>query len=122
MEQPFHENKKLVADTLMMKHPKNLKQFLDSLDKAIRRNVELVRVLPLYGRYYEHQTIDDAISFIREYVEDSTSCHVIRYEVDVRYNNGDSVHGQFNGKENAIQFLNKYRALSFRHDDVEKVM
>lgn len=32
----------------MMKHPKNLKQFLDSLDKAIRRNVELVRVFIIW--------------------------------------------------------------------------
>ena len=33
----------------------------------------------------------------------------MRYEVEVRYSNGDNIKGEFEDKGNAIKFLNTYQ-------------
>ena len=34
---------------------------------------------------------------------------ITRYEVEIRYNNGDTIKGQFIDKEGAIEFLQSYQ-------------
>lgn len=57
----------------------------------------------------EVTTIADAIRFIEGYAGDGSTMPVERYEIDVRYNNGDVVRGQFRDKSAAIEFLRGYQ-------------
>jgi hypothetical protein len=100
--------RELLVKKIMESQPINLQQFVDSLNKSVTRTIELVRILPLFGKNYEWHTVDEAISFIQRYDEDATSCHIIKYEVEIRYNTGDTIRCEFAEKETAIQFLNGY--------------
>jgi hypothetical protein len=50
-------------------------------------------------------TIDDAIRFLEAYKEEPAQLAFIRYEVMVRYTNGNEIGGMFNGKASAIDYL-----------------
>ncbi len=53
--------------------------------------------------------LDDAIKFIDEYKDDGRKKPIDRYEIEVRYNNGDSIQGNFKDKSTAIEFLKTYQ-------------
>ncbi|HUE72137.1 MAG TPA: hypothetical protein VMP01_14735 [Pirellulaceae bacterium] len=52
---------------------------------------------------------DDAIQFIERYSDDGRKKPIDRYEIEVRYNNGDSIHAKFKDKVSAIEFLRSYQ-------------
>ena len=67
--------------------------------------IEVVYVLPLRGW---PRTLGDpagAIAFIDSYDESKPHTPFTRYEVGVRYSNGDEIRGQFEDKATAITFL-----------------
>lgn len=101
----------------MEKQPERVRAFMTSLEKAATREVELVRILPLYGHYYDLHSVEDAITFIKDYKEDASTCKVIKYEVEIRYNNGDCIRGQFAEKDVAIQFLRRHQSTSMTPAD-----
>ena len=76
---------------------------------TISRQIERIIILALHGDVHETRTIDDAIKFIQGYVNDGRTKPIERYEIEVRYNNGDSIHGNFKDKEAAIAFLMTYQ-------------
>jgi hypothetical protein len=88
--------------------------FIAALDCAITRRIELVRVLPLHGAARECGTLEQAIAFIQSYSETDGMRPIVKYEVQVRYSNGDKIEGQFADKDSAIQFLRSYQSSGFR--------
>ena len=52
----------------------------------------------------------DAIRFIESYQDDGQSKPIDRYEIQVRYSNGDLISGTFRDKNSAIEFLRTYQA------------
>ena len=78
------------------------------MERTIARNIQIVRILPLYGKQFEYKNIKEAINFIRKYSEKNKENKIIRYEVEIRYNNGDEIRGIFDDKKTAIKFLNDY--------------
>ncbi len=54
-------------------------------------------------------TISDAIAFIQDYADEGCSKPIDRYEIEVRYNNGDAIRGMFKEKEPAVDFLKTYQ-------------
>jgi hypothetical protein len=50
-------------------------------------------------------TIDAALSFISKYKDDGSRKRFHRFEVEVRYKNGNVIAGKFNDKDGAIDFL-----------------
>lgn len=65
----------------------------------------MIRVLPLSGESQDYTDLEDAVSFIESVEEDRNSGPVVRYEVQIRYDNGDEITGEFSGTDNAISFL-----------------
>ena len=58
------------------------------------RQIELIRVLPLHGTPFECHTVEEAIAFVENYNwNDGKSKPMMRYEVVVRYTNGESCEG-----------------------------
>jgi hypothetical protein len=100
------EEKKLsVAEALIDIHKKDVAEFIEALRNAVTRQVELVRVLPLYGTVFQCQSIEEAIQFIEQYDQTPRLEIFERYEVEIRYVNGDSIKANFQDKTKVIAFL-----------------
>ncbi len=102
------ERKKLAAE-LVKAHRPSVEGFIKSLAVAVSRQIERIVVLVLHGALHEVLTIDDAIHFIEGYDNDGRAQPVERFEIEVRYNNGDLVAGKFKDKAGAVEFLMSYR-------------
>lgn len=103
------EQKIKVADALLQFNDKQVNAFMDALNKAITRNIQAIRILPLHGCSFEYCSLDEAISFIQDYDEKNGKGKIIRYEVQIKYSNGDEIIGDFKEKMHAVGFLNTYK-------------
>jgi hypothetical protein len=99
----------LVAEALIQTNGPEVRRFMAALERAVTRRIQIVRVLPLHGTPAELPSVADAIDFIQDYDEALPGVKVVaKYEVEIRYSNGDRVQGQFTSKETAIHFLRAY--------------
>jgi len=98
-----------LAAALVKAHSADVKRFLESLAAAVLRQIECIVVLALHGDTHEVATVDDAISFINKYSDKTTSKRLHRFEVEVRYNNGNIIAGSFGDKAGAIEFLRGFQ-------------
>jgi hypothetical protein len=55
-------------------------------------------------------SVDEAISFIESYITNSTVQQFAKFEIEVRFNNGDRIEATFRSKADAVRFLNNYRS------------
>lgn len=99
------ERKHKIAEHLIELNKNNVDEFFSELEATITRNIEVIRVLPLSGEAHDFETVEEAVSFIESVDESQNGGSVIRYEVQIRYDNGDEITGEFGAKENAISFI-----------------
>ncbi len=104
--------RKQLATRLLSAHRAAVKKFVSSLEVSISRQIERIVILPLHGESHEVESIDDAIQFIEGYLTKGRAVSVCRYEIEVRYNNGDSIHGRFQDKASAVDFLKTYQPMN----------
>jgi phage gp36-like protein len=76
---------------------------------ALARKIESIYVLPLHGLPRTLTNVAEAIAFIEVFDESRPDAPFTRYEVGVRYSNGDEIRGQFKDKATAIAFLRGMR-------------
>lgn len=76
----------------------------DALDTVVSEVV----VVPIHGITQALASVTEAVEFILDYDEASTA-PILRYEITVRYNNGEEFTMKCGNKNKAIQFLNRYR-------------
>lgn len=106
-EQLSIEKRSTVAQKLVDLHRKEIEEFFADLKIAVTREIETIHVLPLHGRSYNSRSLEEAISFIDGY-NITEPLQVLRYEIEIRYNNGDLIRGQFLAKDEAIRFLRSF--------------
>ncbi len=106
------DERKRLSQALVKSRQADVRRFLDSLAISVLRQIERIVVLALHGVAYEVTAIDDAISFIREYGDPVDLRPFHRFEVEVRYNNGNVIAGKFGEKESAIEFLRGFQPVS----------
>ncbi len=94
-----------IAAFLRDRHKADLEAFATALRVTLTRRIDSVYILPLHGGPRTLGTVGEAIAFIESFDESKPHGPLIRYEVGVRYTNGDEVRGQFNNKASAIAFL-----------------
>ena len=82
--------------------------FNDELQKAIDRHITKVIVLPLHGCVQECTAVDKAIEVVRKYDKDQSVSEFSRFEVIIHYNNGNRINGEFQRRQEAIEFLENY--------------
>lgn len=82
--------------------------FRAELDQAIVRKVERVLLLPLSGRAIDCSTAEEAIAAIREFRGADTPGPFVRWEVSIRFTNGDKIEAQFAEAKPAIDFLTTF--------------
>ena len=96
-----------VVNNLISLNQKQVDSFLYTLEKHVTRHVDWVRILPLYGNSVEYASVEEAISFVQDYHEAEQNVPLIKYEIEVRYSNGDRVSGQFHEKQAAMSYFNR---------------
>jgi hypothetical protein len=102
------ERRKL-ADALVKSHENEVADFLRCLSAAVSRQIERIIILALHGEAYEALTVEDAIQFIDTYGHDGRAIPLDRYEIEVRYSNGNVISGNFKDKSSALGFLRTYQ-------------
>lgn len=101
--------KSRVAARMIELNQAGVDQFMQTLERCVRRQIALIVILPLHGTPTECVSVEDAIHFITDYGEQVADARpVARYEVQIRYNNRDNITGQFRDKDSAIEFLQGY--------------
>jgi hypothetical protein len=103
------EKRVTISRALQRIHRTDFARFLQQLEESLTRGVAWVRILALHGLPYQATTVDDAIRLISAHDEAAANFPFARYEVDVRYTNGDEIRGMFASKAEAIKFLNGLR-------------
>lgn len=83
-------------------------QFFDSLRNSICRRIEHVIVLTLSGPRHGFDSIVKAIRFVTDHDESAPAMGFVRYELSIRYSNGDEIRGDFREKEDAVRFLRSF--------------
>jgi len=98
-----------VAAALLEANRRGLDRFLVALEQAIRRSVESVWVLPLHGIQVHCPSVAEAIALVETYAEGGIATGaVVRWEVRVRFSNGDRVEAQFADRPAVLEFLRGY--------------
>lgn len=94
-----------IAEHLINLNQDKVDHFFTELKATITRDIDVIRVLPLSGKTQDFETVDDAVNYIKSVDGDGNGGPVVRYEVQIRYDNGDEITGEFSKKTNAINFL-----------------
>jgi hypothetical protein len=94
---------------LIATHKDEYAAFFDSLEVSLTRRLLRISIAALHGSTVEVVTVADAINFIEKYDEKQTVGGFVRYEVNVRYSNGDKITGEFEDKTTAVVFLRGIR-------------
>lgn len=103
--------KRSLTVRLVKAHQGDVDEFVKSLAVSISRQIERIVIIALHGAIHEVATIEDAIRFVESYEEDGRNKPIDRYEIEVRYNNGDAIHGKFKNKSSAVTFLTSYQPI-----------
>ncbi|WP_025679671.1 hypothetical protein [Paenibacillus massiliensis] len=103
-----HGKKSIIISSLLSANKHQLDEFISKLGQAIERQIEAVRVYLLHGKLAELPSIEDALSYIASYNEVNSVVPLIKYEIMIRYNNGDKIEAQFKEKQSAVAFLTEY--------------
>jgi hypothetical protein len=100
-----------IAKHLLRRQSAQVAEFMFLLEEAITRQIDRVVVLPLHGASLTWESVDAAISFIETYNEkDEAVKPLAKFEIQIRYNNGDSIKGEFVDKDGAAAFLRTYQS------------
>ncbi|MDM9582570.1 hypothetical protein [Nostoc sp. GT001] len=84
-------------------------KFINTLEQSFARLVHQVNIIVLHGLSQEAETINNAIEYIQNYSENQPKfAPAIKYEIDIRYNNGDIIHAMFKNKTEALKFLRTF--------------
>ena len=94
-----------VGAALMAANRDRVAEFFGELEETVTRGISVVRILPLHGQPSEFSSVREAIPFVGTYEMPVSVPQLNKYEVEVRYDNGDIVRGEFSTQAAAIGFL-----------------
>ena len=86
----------------------DVNNFIEVLTASATRHIQSIIVLPLHGQVYELASIDEAVTLLESYGEASAPSRFERYEIQIRFSNGNEIVGKFNDKPSCINFLRAY--------------
>lgn len=100
--------KQAIAARFFKGSGRELGEFLKQLKGSINRRVEHVRILSLHGVSHEVKSIGKAIEYLEAYDETGLDLEFIKYEIDIRFNNTDTIIATFENRLLAVAFLKGY--------------
>ncbi|AMV26480.1 hypothetical protein VT84_18925 [Gemmata sp. SH-PL17] len=95
---------------LMELNQRGLEEFMLHLERAIVRQINAIRVIPLHGSAKDCVSVASAIAYVEKYDEAAPTGPLVKYEVTIRYDNGDKIEGQFQDRATTIEFLTAYQS------------
>ena len=102
-------DKESVARSLIENDESQINAFLVGLKLAISREIEAILVLPLHGHELYATSISEALALLQDHDESSLQTQFVRYEIQIRFTNGNQIIGKFNDRMSAIAFWEQYR-------------
>lgn len=105
IESASRQKMEKIKDHLVTANKEQLTHFMGSLRHRLDRMIEKVIVVPLYGIQYEFSTIEGAIKFLNQHQTHKHCSKFRKYEVLIKFTNGDRVEGSFMDKTNVKEFL-----------------
>ncbi|HUY79538.1 MAG TPA: hypothetical protein VMV29_22400 [Ktedonobacterales bacterium] len=102
------EQQNLVTQALLELNDHQVQQFMEALRATVARQVSSVQVLPLHGVPSDFSTLPAALSFLDRYQPTDGSYPLAKYEIEIRFDNGNSITGVFHNTESAIDFLHRF--------------
>jgi hypothetical protein len=100
------DKRDLLKQHLIKSNQALLDKFFNELESTLDRQISEIILIPLHGQQSEFSTVSEAIEFVEVYKEErAESAKFRKYEVIVRYNNGDKIDASFQDKDKAIKFL-----------------
>ena len=97
--------RKRLAAALANANDRAMREFFAALESTVSRQIERIVILALHGQAQEVLTVADALRFVEGYADDGRTKPIERYDIEVRYNNGNRISGSFSDKAGAIEFL-----------------
>ena len=83
-----------------------LTKFFAELEATLDRQIEQIILIPLHGHQNEFISVDEAIDFVSHHQSSNHFDGAFRkYEIIVKYTNGDKIEADFQDKKRAIDFL-----------------
>ena len=82
-----------------------VERFVQELSVAILRTIEHISILPLHGAEVQCVAVADACDVVGAYVAPDAPAPLVRFEVRIRYDNGDEIEAVFAHSEAAVEFL-----------------
>lgn len=98
-----------LGEALRKKTAGQLDAFMSDLSRNVLRCIESISVLPLHGSATECTSVDDAITLIRTHEPSRTTGPLVRFEVVIRYDNGDRITADFASPADAVAFLESFQ-------------
>ena len=102
-------DKESVAKLMIESNKSQVNAFLAGLQLAVSRKIEAIFVLPLNGHELYAASISEALVLLQGHDESSPQTQFVRYEIQIRFMNGNQITGKFNERISAIAFLEQYR-------------
>ncbi|MBN3896449.1 MAG: hypothetical protein HWQ41_14640 [Nostoc sp. NOS(2021)] len=100
-------DKEKLRQALMRVSQEEVDRFMETLRNCLERYISNIVVIPLFGKRYEFDSIDDAISGLDTLKIDSPVGEFEKFEVIVDYNNSDTIRATFQNKNLLTDFLRK---------------
>ena len=103
------KDKNKLLRTFYRLYSTQLAELANALMDALATTIAEVLIVPVHGAPHIVTSINDAVLYITNYNEASSGVlPVLRYEITVRYSNGDEYTMKCTNKTKAIQFLRQY--------------
>lgn len=99
------QKKKKIEQELRKLKKDAINDFLRKMEQSIFRKIDSIRILPLYGQELLASNIDDAIRYLDNYRITNNGLDFVKFEIYLRFSNGDKIDASFSSKNSAIEFL-----------------
>jgi hypothetical protein len=99
------ESREAIKEKLLGDNNDRITEFFSALERRLDRMIERIVVIPTFGNEYAFESMDQALRFLDGFDETNKDGSFQRYEVIVRFSNGDEIKGSFNSKERTKEFM-----------------
>ena len=100
-------DKERLRQALILIAQKEIDNFMATLKAVIERMITKVVLIPLFGKQYEFDNIDNTLTELNSLNIDNPVGEFKRFEIIIDYNNGDTVRATFQNKALLADFLRK---------------
>jgi hypothetical protein len=100
-------DKEKLRQALMRVCQEEVDRFMETLRNCLERYISNIVLIPLFGKRYEFDNIDDATRGLNTLNIDSPVGEFEKFEVIVDYNNSDTIRATFQNKNLLTDFLRK---------------